>query len=85
MLRAIATAGLIAGLALPAPTLPAWAEKPATPPGIATCTEPRPQMCTQDYKPVCATKADGTRRTYSNGCMACADKSVVSHVPGPCP
>ncbi|HEY7609223.1 MAG TPA: hypothetical protein VIF14_08325 [Alphaproteobacteria bacterium] len=57
-----------------------------TPPlGQVTCTVPRPQMCTQVYQPVCATRRDGTRRTYSNACMACADASVVSHVPGPCP
>ena len=48
------------------------------------CTDPRPQMCTKNYQPVCATKRDGARQTYSNGCMACADANVVSHLPGPC-
>lgn len=82
MLRAAAFAGFLLA------ALPACAEKPTPPaaqPGATLCTEPRPQMCTQDYVPVCATRADGTRRTYSNGCMACADTAVTSHVPGPCP
>ena len=84
MLRRIALTLLLAGASVPAAAEPQPAP-PAAPPGQVTCTMPRPQMCTQDYVPVCATQSDGTRRTYSNGCMACADASVVSHVPGPCP
>ncbi len=57
---------------------------PPRPPGQVTCTDPRPQMCPANYQPVCGTKRDGARQTYSNGCMACIDASVVSHVPGPC-
>ena len=70
--------------------LPACAEQPPPPrpapaqPGQVTCTDPRPQMCTRDYRPVCGTKRDGTRQTYGNGCGACADAAVVTHVPGPC-
>jgi hypothetical protein len=41
-------------------------------------------MCTQISQPVCATKRDGTRQTYSNGCMACTDRNVATHIPGPC-
>ena len=49
------------------------------------CTTPRPQMCTADYRPVCATLADGNETaTYSNGCSACGDARVISHVPGEC-
>jgi hypothetical protein len=49
------------------------------------CTTPRPQMCTADYRPVCATLADGNEvATYSNGCSACGDARVLSHVPGEC-
>ena len=59
-------------------------QTPAPPPGQVTCTDPRPQMCTQVYQPVCATKRDGTRQTYSNGCMACTDRNVATHIPGPC-
>jgi hypothetical protein len=64
----------------PTPTQPA----PPASPGQATCTAPRPQVCTKDYRPVCGTRIDGTRQTYGNGCDACADANVVSHIPGPC-
>lgn len=63
--------------------------------GSTTCTEPRPEMCTRDYRPVCATVDTGIRcittpcpsteqRTYGNACSACGDKKVISHVPGEC-
>lgn len=48
------------------------------------CTDPRPQICTMDYKPVCATKSDGTRASYSNGCGACSDPEVQEYVQGEC-
>ena len=59
------------------------------------CKEPRPEMCTQDYRPVCATRDNGMRcvttpcdstetKTYSNGCMACADPAVYFHHEGAC-
>lgn len=59
------------------------------------CTEPRPQICTMDYTPVCATRDTGIRcvttpcpttenKTYSNGCTACSDKSVISYQAGSC-
>jgi hypothetical protein len=48
------------------------------------CTEPRPQMCTREYRPVCATLNDGTQKTYANGCTACSDPKVKGHFPGPC-
>ena len=80
---------ILLALLLVFPAAPVTAEQSQpgqTPaPGQVTCTSPRPQMCTQEYQPVCATRSDGTRRTYSNGCMACTDANVVSHVPGPCP
>ena len=59
------------------------------------CTEPRPQICTHDYNPVCATRDTGIRCvttpcptteeiTYSNGCAACSDKRVISYRPSSC-
>ncbi|CAN5149386.1 hypothetical protein BH10PSE6_BH10PSE6_12960 [soil metagenome] len=50
-----------------------------------TCADPRPQMCTRDYRPSCGIRRDGSRRTYGNACTACADPDVVSQGPGPCP
>ena len=49
------------------------------------CEEPRPQVCTMDYRPVCASLADGSVKTYSNGCSACGDASVSSWTEGACP
>ncbi len=48
------------------------------------CTEPRPQICTMDYRPVCAKLSDGTFKTYSNGCTACSDPVVSEHREGMC-
>jgi hypothetical protein len=52
--------------------------------GETQCVNPRPEVCTMDYTPVCATRADGSTATYSNGCSACSDAEVVSHRPGAC-
>jgi tetratricopeptide (TPR) repeat protein len=49
------------------------------------CADPRPQMCTRDYRPTCGVRRDGTRRTYGNACTACADPEVVVQGSGPCP
>ena len=54
------------------------------------CSEPRPQICTREYRPVCATRDTGVRcvttpcpstelKTYSNGCTACSDPGVVGY------
>ena len=48
------------------------------------CTEPRPQMCTKEYKPVCAMLKDGAEKTYSTGCTACVDTKVLSYTQGAC-
>ena len=48
------------------------------------CTEPRPEMCTMDYNPVCGHLADGSSKTYSNGCGACSDPKVLSYSQGEC-
>ena len=51
---------------------------------ITVCTEPRPQICTREYLPVCAIKKDGAEKTYATGCTACSDKQVVSYREGAC-
>ena len=59
------------------------------------CQDPRPQICTMDYKPVCASRDTGVRcvttpcpstewKTYSNGCTACSDALVFGYVGGEC-
>jgi tetratricopeptide (TPR) repeat protein len=49
------------------------------------CANPRPQMCTQDFRPACGLRRDGTHKTYSNACLACADNDVESQAAGACP
>lgn len=62
---------------------------------LAHCPEQRPQICTMDYRPVCATRDTGVRcittpcpateqKTYSNACSACADQKVISYVADEC-
>lgn len=74
---------------------PAEAAKPAEDAKPVVCTAPRPQACTMDYRPVCATRDTGIRcvtapcpsseqKTYSNGCGACSDPKVSQYVPGDC-
>ncbi|MEK6620208.1 MAG: hypothetical protein AABZ26_04450, partial [Chloroflexota bacterium] len=49
------------------------------------CADPRPQMCTRDYRPACGIRRDGSRKTYGNACSACADPDVVTQGAGACP
>ena len=48
------------------------------------CPEPRPQICTREYRPVCAQMRDGSFRTYPTGCTSCADPDVVGYRGGAC-
>lgn len=48
------------------------------------CTEPRPEICTMDYQPVCGVQADGSYKIYSNGCSACSDPKVIGYNKGEC-
>jgi len=49
------------------------------------CADPRPKMCTRDYRPACGTRRDGSRRTFGNACSACADADVMTQAAGACP
>jgi len=59
------------------------------------CKQPRPEICTQEYNPVCATKNSGIicvttpcpsieEKTYATGCMACADPKLIKYKQGKC-
>lgn len=50
----------------------------------SVCQEPRPQVCTMIFAPVCGRHFDGHTQTHSSDCNACADDTVVSHSPGAC-
>jgi len=53
-------------------------------PGLVACEEPRPQLCTMQYDPVCGLTANNQYKTYSNACSACSDASVSGYNPGAC-
>lgn len=73
---------------------------PSAPPPVEpleshACPETRPQMCTKEYRPVCATRDTGIRcvttpcnsteeRTYGNACTACAHADVLRYTAGAC-
>ena len=48
------------------------------------CSEPRPEVCTREYAPVCGYKLDRGSKTYSNGCEACAEKEIIGYDNGEC-
>jgi hypothetical protein len=51
---------------------------------LILCENPRPEICTREYNPVCATLVDGGQRTGSTGCTACSDPKVVGYRMGKC-
>jgi hypothetical protein len=53
-------------------------------PTLTRCVDPRPQVCTHEYRPVCGESEDGSAKTYGNACTACSDPAVVGHRPGEC-
>ena len=52
--------------------------------GLILCPEPRPEICTQEYRPVCAQLSDDSFGEYANWCTACADGDVVGYREGNC-
>ena len=46
---------------------------------LILCPEKRPQICTREYRPVCAQHKDGSFKTYSSECTACANPNVVGY------
>jgi hypothetical protein len=50
---------------------------------IVLCKNPRPQICTMIYNPVCAYQGEKTN-TYASDCSACADSTVSGYTLGEC-
>jgi hypothetical protein len=48
------------------------------------CPSARPEVCTQNFDPVCARDGDGGKSTYSNWCVACSKSYVFSYTNGYC-
>lgn len=57
-------------------------QPPANP--VTACSEPRPQVCTMEYAPVCANLVAGGTKQFASACNACADDSVAGYVQGEC-
>ncbi len=51
---------------------------------VVVCAEPRPQICTREYRPVCALLKGGATKTMPSGCSACSKGDVVSYQSGEC-
>lgn len=67
-------------------TLTACAGNPGTQlsSDLNPCAEPRPEICTAHYDPVCGTRNDGSTATYATSCTACADAQVAGWIAGEC-
>lgn len=57
--------------------------KPVTPDDMTLCVDPRPEICTMEYAPVCG-YTDSGQKTYASGCTACSDKTVIGYIQGEC-
>ena len=51
---------------------------------LILCEEPRPEICTREYNPVCGTLLDGSTKTGSTGCTSCSDPEVKGYKMGAC-
>ena len=51
---------------------------------LIVCEEPRPEICTMHYDPVCGALEGGSTKTYSNACAACSDRAVTGYTENPC-
>lgn len=54
------------------------------PASALVCEDPRPEMCTMDYRPACGTTSAEEKKTYSNACAACSDPKVKWVIEGEC-
>ena len=48
------------------------------------CKDPRPEICTMEYLPVCGISSDGSEKTYASGCTACSHPEVIGYRKGAC-
>ena len=73
------------GCSSPPPTSEAMSsEATYSTPELTACEDPRPQVCTLQYDPVCGFTSADKYKTYSNACSACSDAAVTGHRPGAC-
>ena len=63
---------------------PPAGEAAASGPELSVCEDPRAQICTAHYDPVCGHVGNDKYKTYANACSACSDGAVSGHRPGAC-
>jgi hypothetical protein len=81
----ILTTLLLIGFTVPACAQTSVAEETvSSTPVLIVCEDPRPQMCTMQYDPVCGVTGGSQRKTYSNACSACSDAKVSGYSSGTC-
>ena len=71
-------------LSLVATSLLGCKQENVLPDSALVCEEPRPEMCTMDYRPACGTQSSDQKKTYSNACTACSDPNVQWVIEGEC-
>ena len=54
-------------------------------PQLVLCEDPRPQICSMIYQPVCGTLEGGSKKTYASDCSACSDTKVIGYQKEECP
>ncbi len=82
--RMVMTALLAGFIAAACAQSSALEETVSSRPVLIACEEPRPQLCTMQYDPVCGLTGNNQYKTFSNACSACSDASVSGHSPGAC-
>ena len=60
------------------------ASERSVPDAAGRCAEPRPEICTREYRPVCGVQNNSLAKTYGNACTACADGQVIYYLEGAC-
>jgi PBP1b-binding outer membrane lipoprotein LpoB len=81
MLKSIKQLAVLTALIL---LLSGCASQTVNPDDMTLCTNPRPEVCTMEYNPVCGFMQNNDFRTYASPCTACSDSAVVGYTMGDC-
>ena len=54
------------------------------PENMTLCSNPRPEICTMEYDPVCGFSDNDESGNFASACTACSDITVTGYLPGEC-